>query len=59
MSRSNICPFLKIFTENVFVWTKVKLILVAFTLMFLQVIKIQPYLERFFRGKHKNWIYVT
>ena len=38
MSRSNICPFLNIFTENVFVWTKVKLNFVAFTLMFLQVI---------------------
>ena len=47
MSRSNVCPFLKIFRENVFVWTKVELISVDFTLMILQVIKIQPYLERF------------
>ena len=54
MSRSNVCPFLKLFGENVFVWTKVELMLVDFTLMFLQVIKIQPYLERFFEESIKT-----
>ena len=47
MSRSNIWPFLKILAYKISVFIKVKFIPVAFTLLFLRVIKIQPYLLRF------------
>ena len=47
MSRTNIWPFLKILAWNNSVFIKMKFIPVAFTLLFLWVIMLQPYLLRF------------